>query len=233
MGCHRFQAPAHCVRYQASSGGQRRMRQRALQIGPYARHVTKILRLAVAAVEPGEDAEDLGGALRRRAWHRACAKAGASKPGSAAAARGCSAPTARSPASPARRRARPAAARRGRRPPAPSPRPGNRAGRCAPRPRVPAARTDWANENRAAPRSAARRAPAEARRARACDIGVARGARRARRRAAADTSRAAARPRSGTRRGRSAAACSRRPARPAARRAALACSAASTSAAAS
>ena len=30
------------------------MRQRALQITPYPRHVTQILRLAVAAVEPGD-----------------------------------------------------------------------------------------------------------------------------------------------------------------------------------
>jgi len=41
------------------------MRQRALQIVPYAGHVTQILRLAVAPVEPREDAENLAGALRR------------------------------------------------------------------------------------------------------------------------------------------------------------------------
>src|ERR1700681_1601762 len=44
---------------------QRRMRQRTLQVAPYARHVTQILRLAVAGVEPCKDAEDLAGALRR------------------------------------------------------------------------------------------------------------------------------------------------------------------------
>src|ERR1700731_5165345 len=32
---------------------ERRMRQRALQVIPYARHVAQILRLAVAAVEAG------------------------------------------------------------------------------------------------------------------------------------------------------------------------------------
>src|SRR6202163_2349492 len=45
---------------------QRRMRQRTLQVAPYARHVTQILRLAVAGVEPRKDAEDLAGALRRQ-----------------------------------------------------------------------------------------------------------------------------------------------------------------------
>src|SRR6185312_16472858 len=44
---------------------QRRMRQRAAEIGPYARHVTQILRLAVALFQAREDAEDLRGALRR------------------------------------------------------------------------------------------------------------------------------------------------------------------------
>src|SRR5579864_8051944 len=43
-----------------------RMRQRALQIVRYARHVKQVLRLAVAAVEPGENAEDFGRALRRQ-----------------------------------------------------------------------------------------------------------------------------------------------------------------------
>ena len=52
--------------YQALSGASDGMRQRALQIGPYPRDVTQILRLAVAPVEPREDAEDLGGALRRQ-----------------------------------------------------------------------------------------------------------------------------------------------------------------------
>ena len=40
------------------------MRQGAPQIIPHPRHVAQILRLVVAAVEPGENAEDLGGALR-------------------------------------------------------------------------------------------------------------------------------------------------------------------------
>src|SRR6202451_2517741 len=43
-----------------------RMRQRALQVIPYARHVAEILRLAVAAIEAGEDAEDFRRALRRQ-----------------------------------------------------------------------------------------------------------------------------------------------------------------------
>src|SRR5262245_40492898 len=46
----------------------RRMRQRALQVGPYAWHVTQILRLAVAQVEAGEDAENLAGALGRERY---------------------------------------------------------------------------------------------------------------------------------------------------------------------
>ena len=41
------------------------MRQRATQVAPYARHMAQILRLAVALLEPREDAEDLGRALRR------------------------------------------------------------------------------------------------------------------------------------------------------------------------
>src|SRR5262245_37302149 len=45
--------------------GERRMAERTLQIAPYARHVTQILRLAVAQVEPCEDAENLAGALGR------------------------------------------------------------------------------------------------------------------------------------------------------------------------
>src|ERR1700733_10662246 len=45
---------------------ERGMRQRALQVIPYARRVPQILRLAVAAVEPGEDAENFCGALRRQ-----------------------------------------------------------------------------------------------------------------------------------------------------------------------
>src|SRR5258708_29250741 len=39
-------------------GLQRRMRQRPLQIGPYAGDVSKILRLAIALVEPGKDTQD-------------------------------------------------------------------------------------------------------------------------------------------------------------------------------
>src|SRR6266568_8896325 len=40
------------------------MGERAIQIAVYPRQMTQILRLAVAAVEPREDAQDLGGALR-------------------------------------------------------------------------------------------------------------------------------------------------------------------------
>src|SRR2546428_6070038 len=40
------------------------MGERAVQIAVYPRQMTQILRLAVAAVEPREDAQDLGGALR-------------------------------------------------------------------------------------------------------------------------------------------------------------------------
>src|SRR5262249_8373677 len=39
------------------------MAERTLEIVPYAGHVTQILRLAVAQVQPGEDAENLAGAL--------------------------------------------------------------------------------------------------------------------------------------------------------------------------
>src|SRR5689334_3141156 len=42
---------------------ERRMRQRALQIAPYARHMTQVLRLAVAGVEPRKYSQDLAGAL--------------------------------------------------------------------------------------------------------------------------------------------------------------------------
>src|SRR5260370_28946050 len=45
---------------------QRWMRQRTLKVAPYARHVTQILRLAVAPVEPRKNAEDLARALRRQ-----------------------------------------------------------------------------------------------------------------------------------------------------------------------
>src|SRR6266702_825857 len=40
------------------------MGERAVQIAVYPRQMTQILRLAVAAIEPREDAQDLGGALR-------------------------------------------------------------------------------------------------------------------------------------------------------------------------
>src|SRR6202048_4716277 len=40
------------------------MTERALQIAPHPRHVAEILRLTVAHVETGEDAEDFAGALR-------------------------------------------------------------------------------------------------------------------------------------------------------------------------
>src|SRR5262245_55363046 len=43
---------------------ERRVGQGAAQIPPYSRMMTKILRLAIAAGETGEDAEHLGGALR-------------------------------------------------------------------------------------------------------------------------------------------------------------------------
>src|SRR5262249_11784820 len=42
-----------------------RVGERALQIAPYARHMSQILRLAVASVEPGENPQDLAGALGR------------------------------------------------------------------------------------------------------------------------------------------------------------------------
>ena len=45
--------------------GQRRVPRRALQIVTYARQMLQILRLAVAPVEPHENADDLGIALRR------------------------------------------------------------------------------------------------------------------------------------------------------------------------
>src|SRR5258708_35628470 len=40
------------------------MGERAVQIAVYPRQMTQILRLAVAAVEPRENPQDLGGALR-------------------------------------------------------------------------------------------------------------------------------------------------------------------------
>src|SRR4051812_17668210 len=40
------------------------MDQRTAQIAPDARQMTQVLRLAVAPVEAGENAEDLGGTLR-------------------------------------------------------------------------------------------------------------------------------------------------------------------------
>src|SRR5262249_14532941 len=39
--------------------------ERALKIAPYARHMSQILRLAVASVEPAENPQDLAGALGR------------------------------------------------------------------------------------------------------------------------------------------------------------------------
>src|SRR5215470_3996869 len=42
-----------------------RVGERALQIAPYARHMSQILRLAVAGVQPGENPQDLAGALGR------------------------------------------------------------------------------------------------------------------------------------------------------------------------
>src|SRR5690348_16254080 len=43
-----------------------RVGERALLIAPYARHMSQILRLAVARVEPGENPQDLAGALGRK-----------------------------------------------------------------------------------------------------------------------------------------------------------------------
>src|SRR2546427_6486932 len=42
---------------------ERGMAERALQISPYPRHVTQILRLAVAHIEPGKNAQNLAGTL--------------------------------------------------------------------------------------------------------------------------------------------------------------------------
>src|SRR5882672_7133443 len=42
-----------------------RVGERTLQIAPYARHMSQILRFAVAGVEPGENPQDLAGALGR------------------------------------------------------------------------------------------------------------------------------------------------------------------------
>ena len=115
-----------CSLYHVVERRQRRMRQRALQIAPYARHVTQILRLAVAHVEAREDAEDLAGALRRErdVDLDEAARRRSSDRRRAGGARSGRAARPRSP--PARRRAHPAAARRDRRPPAPSRRPGSR-----------------------------------------------------------------------------------------------------------
>src|SRR5579863_6656576 len=48
------------------------MRQRALQVAPEAGHVTQVLRLAIAAVEPGEYAEDFCRPLCRQSRIDAC-----------------------------------------------------------------------------------------------------------------------------------------------------------------
>src|SRR5262245_38310452 len=42
-----------------------RVGERALQIAPYPRHMSQILRFAVAGVEPGENPQDLAGTLGR------------------------------------------------------------------------------------------------------------------------------------------------------------------------
>ena len=60
----------HCIqsRHMGNIPGierfQGRVTERALQISPYPRHVTQVLRLAVAQIEAREDAENLAGALR-------------------------------------------------------------------------------------------------------------------------------------------------------------------------
>ena len=156
----RASAPARGRSYQSLQRRQRRMRQRALQIAPYPRDVSEILRLAVAPVEPREDAEDFRGALRGERGVGLDELGRVELRIGSAARCGRSGRAARPPAAPARRRAHPAAARRGRRPPAPSRRPGNRAGRRGRCRCAPAARSGWANGSRAAPRSAWRRSPA-------------------------------------------------------------------------
>src|SRR3954463_11575909 len=42
-----------------------RVGERTLQVAPYARHMSQILRFAVTGVEPGENPQDLAGALGR------------------------------------------------------------------------------------------------------------------------------------------------------------------------
>ena len=97
--------------------------------------------VARCARERGVEPDEVGRLESRRRFRRAFARSGRA---------------ARPPSAPAHRRARPAAARRDRRRPGPSGRPGSRAGRRARCPRARAATADWANENRAAPRSARR-----------------------------------------------------------------------------
>src|SRR4051812_5637638 len=63
LGCRRSHGRRHVLRVPVAQLGQRRMGQRTLQVAPYPRDVSDVLRLAVAAVEPREDAENLGGAL--------------------------------------------------------------------------------------------------------------------------------------------------------------------------
>ena len=152
-------AAAHCASYQACSGASAGCASERLQIAPYARHVTQILRLAVAPVEPGEDAEDLGGALRRRASRRAARKPAASKSGSASS-RACDVAAEQRDLQRLRHVDARVLQQRGEvvGAPGPSARPGNRAGRRARCPRARAARAGWASDSRAAPRSAARRA---------------------------------------------------------------------------
>src|SRR5262249_60737354 len=51
---------------------ERRMRQGTAQILPHSGHVAEVLRLVVAPVEPCENAENLGGALRSKRRVEAC-----------------------------------------------------------------------------------------------------------------------------------------------------------------
>ena len=107
---------------------QRGMAERAMQIAPDPRHVTQILRLAVAQVETGENAEDLAGALRGKGDIDLDESGRIEVRRRLAAGRARSGRAAQAPSARGHRRARPAGARRGRRQAGPSPHPGSRAG---------------------------------------------------------------------------------------------------------